>query len=33
VEGAYAAPALILDVAHLRAVAALAHQLVVAKLR
>ena len=30
VEGAYAAPALILDVAHLRAVTALAHQLVVA---
>ena len=31
-EGDYAAPALILDVAHLRAVAALAHQLVVSQL-
>ena len=30
VDGAHAAPALILDVAHLRAVAALAHHLVVA---
>ena len=31
-EGAYAAPALILDVAHLRAAAPLAHQLVVTQL-